>query len=267
MYYYLLIFPLRGVVMIYNLPGLGSRLVLSRDHLVGIYNGTIVWWNDTSLQELNPTVSLPGKQIRPVARADYAGTTEIFTHALSIFNEDWNVTYGTFAEGLNQHDNPVKWDPEVVSLYGRTTHGMSGIVFSYRYSVGYITVAEALAANWTYAKLVNIAGNVVDVDPEVTGKVIVDRVGELSQQLTGSLVDSERPDAYPLLGYSYLIVRMTQMSNCDSATELLWFVEWLFEDKFARELAHEMLMAYIPDEVSEIVDPYSALTVRFIKVN
>ena len=37
------------VVLAYNIPGV-NNLVLKRDQIVGIYNGTIRYWNDTYLQ-------------------------------------------------------------------------------------------------------------------------------------------------------------------------------------------------------------------------
>ena len=67
---------------------------------MGIYNGTILYWDDPSLVEANPGVDLPNSGIRVVARADTSGTTEIFTSALCLFDSNWNETYGNFNEGI-----------------------------------------------------------------------------------------------------------------------------------------------------------------------
>ena len=81
----------RAVVLAFNLPGV-SELRLSMTHIVGIYNGSIRLWNDSSIDRLNPQLSLPGESIRVVARRDKSGTTELFTGALSAADPYWRTT-------------------------------------------------------------------------------------------------------------------------------------------------------------------------------
>ena len=52
----------RAVTLPYNIPGI-SRLVLTRDAVVGIYNGTINRWNDPELRSTNPDQPLPAERI------------------------------------------------------------------------------------------------------------------------------------------------------------------------------------------------------------
>ena len=85
--------------MIYDLPELKrnrTKLALSVQGLVGIYNGTIKFWDHPSILTSNPGVSLPHKRIRVVARGDNAGDTEIFTSALSLIDPKWEATFGHF---------------------------------------------------------------------------------------------------------------------------------------------------------------------------
>ena len=84
-------FPLRAVVLAFNVPGI-SELRLSMAHIVGIYNGSIRLWNDSSLDRLNPHLALPGESIRVAARRDKSGTTELFTGALSAVDSTWRNT-------------------------------------------------------------------------------------------------------------------------------------------------------------------------------
>ena len=51
------------MVLAYNLQGIDS-LNLTIDHIVGMYNGTYTWWNDTSIQDVNPYAALPDREIR-----------------------------------------------------------------------------------------------------------------------------------------------------------------------------------------------------------
>ena len=96
--------------------------------MVGIFNGTITTWNDSSIQSVNPSVQLPVAAIRTVVRADYSGTTQIFTSSLSTFDQGWSRDFGTFAEGLGPDDQtPVRWNQSVVDLFGRTSKGHTAI--------------------------------------------------------------------------------------------------------------------------------------------
>ena len=49
MWFYLIVLCFRPVILAYNIPGVRD-LVLSREQVVGIYNGIIRYWNDSSIQ-------------------------------------------------------------------------------------------------------------------------------------------------------------------------------------------------------------------------
>ncbi len=240
--------------MIYNIPGI-MELNLSRDHVVGIYNGTYQQWDDPSIQELNPQAPLPGFRIRVVVRADYSGTTEIFTHALSAISPQWNDTYGTFAEGKDELQKPAYWNASVVSLYGRYNRGVSTVVFSNHYSIGYMSVDDAVALGWPYVKLFNKAGNRVDVRPLETAKVMLASFdsGDFDElSLTGSLVDSPLDNAYPILGFSYFLIDVDGMASCDLAAELYRYVEWILTEE-PRHLAEAVSMTGIVEPIASLV--------------
>ena len=54
-----------AVVMAYNLPEV-KELKLSGEVVADIYLGKITKWNDAKIQELNPSVTLPNKELTPV---------------------------------------------------------------------------------------------------------------------------------------------------------------------------------------------------------
>lgn len=93
-----------AVTVIYN-GKLPNGIVLSREVLVGIFNGTMQYWNDKAIQDIN-VLLLPPVRIVPAYRSDPSGilcviscncnegTTYIFTTALSAFSQEWNDTYG-----------------------------------------------------------------------------------------------------------------------------------------------------------------------------
>ena len=59
------------------------------------------------------------------------------------------------------------------------------------------------------------------------------------------LIDSDNSGAYPILGYSYLLFRSEQMTNCDSALELYRYIEWLMLEVYANEVAENQGMNQI----------------------
>ncbi|KAJ3082375.1 hypothetical protein HDU99_002896, partial [Rhizoclosmatium hyalinum] len=66
-----------AVAVIYHFPESydnSSPLILTGALLGDIYSGAVVWWNDTSIQNLNPLTPLPRKKISVIARGDSGGT-------------------------------------------------------------------------------------------------------------------------------------------------------------------------------------------------
>ena len=46
----------RAVVLGYRLPGI-KTLNLTREHVVGIYNGSTTWWNESSIQVMHKNLT------------------------------------------------------------------------------------------------------------------------------------------------------------------------------------------------------------------
>ncbi len=67
--------------------------------------------------------------------------------------------YGTFSDGLGADERPYVWEGSVVTLYAETNRGMSGVVLSTKFSVGYLVHSDAAAAKLRFATLLNTAGS------------------------------------------------------------------------------------------------------------
>ncbi|MBE9391240.1 substrate-binding domain-containing protein [Fervidicoccus fontis] len=52
--------------------------------LAMIYNGTIEYWDDSAIKQVNPNLNLPHQKIFVVFRSDASGTQEIFTTYLNV---------------------------------------------------------------------------------------------------------------------------------------------------------------------------------------
>ena len=225
------------------------------DHIVGIYNGSIRYWNDSSISQLNPTAELPGERIRVIAREDDAGSTEIFTSTLSRFSPSWNATYGRFSEGVDDvTGEPVKWNSSVIDAYARTNRGMSGILLSYRYAIGYVSCADVVVSLLPYARVVTEDGqDPLDVSIDSYYAAMQRSVPHFDSRFNADLSDYVIEGEYPFIGYSYFIVDMFEVDNCDLAVELVRYIEWIGEDEFARDEVTDFKVAPVSEQISDLI--------------
>ena len=240
----------RSVVMAYNLLiSRNHQLNLTIDQIVGIYNGTIREWNDSSIVEINPNVRLPEAAIRVIARADDAGSTEIFTSTLCRYSSAWNESYGRFSEGLDQNEEPYHWSADVMSLYGRTNRGMSGIVLSYRNSIGYVSSADVVVTQLQYARILQ-NGEPLDIEIDDYYKAMDRSLYEFDDRFNVDLAYYVEEGEYPFIGYSYFIVDKHEEDNCDLAMEMVRYIEWIGNDDFARDEVTDFKVAPVSTDVS-----------------
>ena len=196
-------------MLAYNIPGV-TNLVLTRQQIVGIYNGSINNWNDTTFAEHNPGVQLPNATIVPMARLGSTGSTEIFTRALSSFSDLWAAQYGVFSERTG-------WNASVVTQFTQRTSGMADTIRHEPYHIGYLTPVSAVQVNLSYASIINRRGRVTVADTTSVQAAMDERDLNMTSRLTSNLVDCEDEQTYPIAGYTYFIVPMTQEGNCSVA--------------------------------------------------
>lgn len=196
-------------MLAYNIPGI-ANLVLTREQIVGIYNGSIHNWNDPTFAEYNPRLSLLNATIVPIARFDSSGSTEIFTSSLGSFSRAWATQYGVF-------NTRAGWNTSVVTLFAERTSGVVDAIRRQPYRIGYVTTGSAVEVNLPTASIINQRGCVTTGDKSSVQAAMDERSSSMSSRLTSSLVDCEGENTYPIAGYSYFIVHMTQEGNCSVA--------------------------------------------------
>jgi ABC-type phosphate transport system substrate-binding protein len=70
------------------------RLAMSLQTLTSIYTGNITWWNDTRIQQENPSQVMPAQPITVVIRNQTLSETNIFSNAASRIDPYFNQTCG-----------------------------------------------------------------------------------------------------------------------------------------------------------------------------
>jgi len=182
-----------AVVVAYNVPEVTSTLKLAPEVLVGIYAGKIRRWNDPKIKADNADAKLPAKDISVIYRTDGSGTTAVFTDYLAKISPEWKEKVGT--------GKSVNWP---TGLGAKGNEGVTGQVKTTAYTIGYIERAYASQNKLPMAELKNKAGKFVA--PSIEAMSTAAAAVEMPDELFVSLADAEGDAAYPITGYSYLLV-------------------------------------------------------------
>ncbi len=200
-----------GVVPIYNLAGI-TVLDFNGSVLAQIFDGTISNWNNTPLQTLNPSVTLPNAAIIPVHRTGGSGTSFIFTSFLSVENTVWGSTYG----------KGTAWPTNITAGVGASGNGgVASTVGTTPDSIGYVDLNYALNAGSGVGigNVQNPTGNFIHATVANTESALVDSNPTLPAG-TGdwynvSLLNAPGANDYPITSLTYVLVyqNLTAYSN------------------------------------------------------
>ncbi len=205
----------------YNLPGLNKiHLRLSGPALAGIYSGTIRYWDDATIKELNPGVHLPHHLIIPVHRTDGSGDTFIFTQYLSFSTPSWsnNVSYGT----------TVTWPAVPGGIGAEGNPGMVTATQDNPYAIAYIGTSFQNAIEKQglgIAVLKNRAGNFLLPSARTAEAAAAVMVPKTPQDERISLIFAPGAESYPIINYEYALVSRRQPS-AEMAAALRKFFTW-----------------------------------------
>ncbi len=215
------------------------KLVLDRQTLVDIYNGTVTTWNDPKIIALNPDMKdyLPAAPITTVHRSDASGTTEIFTRALTAFSPDWK------AGGAQS----VQWPGK--GQGGKGNAGVAAIVINTPNSIGYVELAYALSNGMSFASLVNKAGKTVTANGDSVQSAMADFANTFTDKLTNNIQDGTGEGTWPIAGYTYIILHTSSMQDCLKARKMLDFLKWAQTDPLAQQAATKLGYSVLPEVV------------------
>jgi len=211
---------LGGVMPMYNVPGLAAPMRFSAETLVGIYMGDIKKWNDERIANDNPGVALPDMDITVVYRSDSSGTTSIWTDYLAKVSGTWKSQYGS--------GNTVKW-PVGIGAPGNA--GVSSTVQKIEGAVGYVEVGYALGAGFTLPFVKNAAGNYVQpLLANVSAAAAAVKPSSDVQKLATSITNGSDAQAFPITGFTYILVRKDTYTDLNKAQALADFIYWGLTD-------------------------------------
>jgi phosphate transport system substrate-binding protein len=215
------------------------KLVLDRQTLVDIYTAKIAKWNDPKIMVLNPGLKdyMPDATITTVHRSDGSGTTEIFTKALTSFSADWT------AGGASSVEWPGK------GLGGKGNAGVAAQVINNANSIGYVELSYAISNSMPYAQMVNQAGKTVTANGDSVAAAMAEFANAFTAQLTATIVDGKSDGAWPITGYTYIILHTTSMADCVKAQKIVDFLKWAQTDPASQSAAAKLGYSVLPDAV------------------
>jgi phosphate transport system substrate-binding protein len=229
-----------AVVVTYNIPGVTKGLKLSSEEVADIYLGRIKSWNDPRIVKDNPGVALPAKPIVVVHRSDGSGTTSIFTDFLSGVSPEWAQKVGK--------GTAVKWP---VGLGGKGNEGVAGQIKTTQYTIGYVELAYAFENKLPVAAIRNKAGRFVEPTIASTTAAAAGAAKHMPADYRISLVNQPGKDAYPIAGFTYLLVYEQQKDKV-KGKKLVEFLTW--ELKKGQKMAASLLYAPLPGNVEQMVE-------------
>jgi phosphate transport system substrate-binding protein len=229
---------LGAVVPAYHLDEVKEPLTFTGPVLASIYLGKIKKWNDPALQEVNPGVTLPDKDILPVHRSDGSGTTYIWTDYLVRVSPDWkSVGVGS----------SVTWPT------GPGEPGTTGVVKKIKStpgSIGYVPLSYAQHDQLTFGAVKNRDGVAIKATPASVTAAAKAALKAIPEDMRFSLADAPGKDSYPISGTTW-VVYFSKPSGSQSVA-LSEFLQWATHD--GQAFAAKENYAPLPPELVERVD-------------
>jgi phosphate ABC transporter phosphate-binding protein len=203
-----------AVVPAYNLEGIAESLTFSGPVLADIYLGKIKKWNDQALQELNPDVKLPDKDIGVVHRSDGSGTTYIWVDYLAKVSPEWKKKVGVATS--------VNW-PTGEGAKGN--EGVSGRVKSSPGAIGYIELIYALQNNINYGAVKNREGEKIKGELKSVTTAADNALTDIPEDLRYSITDAPGKGSYPISGTDWAVLYVNQPAG--KGKQIVDFLHWV----------------------------------------
>jgi phosphate transport system substrate-binding protein len=182
------------IAVAYNLSGV-SNLVLDGATIAKIFSGKITRWDDQAIKDLNPSATLPGKDIKVFFRSDESGTTENFEKYLAA------------AGGGNYTATPSKKFSGGVGEGQAKSQGVGQAVKATDGGITYVEYSIAKDSQLGVAK-VKTGGGEVELTAESAGKALAAASAEGSGNDLKLKLDynTSAAGAYPIVLVTYEIV-------------------------------------------------------------
>ena len=230
-----------AITMGYNLPNVNS-LKLSRQAIVAIANGSIIYWDDTLIVKENAALKLPHKKLTFVHRADGSGTTYNFTYYLSKVSKKWRKTYGA--------KKSLSW-PGDHHIGGKTNSGVAALLKQTTYSIGYIDYADAKNNDIKMATIENRAGNYIVPTLKSFQAAAAKASLNPKKDFYSIIADPKGADSYPMVAATFILV---PSENAATNRNVTAFYDWCYTD--GQDIAKSLGFVPLPESLTTKIRTY-----------
>jgi phosphate transport system substrate-binding protein len=208
-----------AVAISYNLSQVDAsvHLKLTGPVLANIFLGTVKFWDDPAIAQLNTGTTLPHVAIHVVHRSDGSGTTGIFTNYLKAVSPAWASGPGA--------GTTINWPTGVGAAKNA---GVAAAVKATAGAIGYNELAYVLTNSIQYAQIQNANGDWVLPSLD-SAKAAANNFTNIPADLRVYIVNAPGSGSYPITGYTWAIVYQNQ-SNSDKGQALASLLWWMVHD-------------------------------------
>jgi len=227
-----------GIVFGYNIPGV-KQLNLSEAAIQGIALGTIQYWDNPIITQVNKSAKLPHKKIIFVHRSDKSGTTFNFTYYLSKMSNIWRKYHGA--------RKMVNWptDAQGRGIAGKGNFGVSSAIKTNKYSIGYVDYADAKKNGLEMANIQ--ARNGKFVRPEPKAFAIGAAYAGFDPRKDFYKIIAYPKKGYPIIAATFILLPKEKVANDKKVTT---FVDYLYKhDEIASKLGYIPLPTSVKNQV------------------
>lgn len=209
-----------AMVPVFNLKGVpAGALKLNGAVLADIFLGKVANWRDKSIGALNPGLRLPNMPIVRVVRADKSGSTEVFTHYLSLQSEAFQKTVGRSALPT--------WPSEGSAIVkGEGNDGMVKLLNDLPGAVSYVSYDRVLKLGLSSVALRNgkDSGYVEVSERAFRAAVIASGMYKTGDE-TSILINLPQEDAWPITMTTFMLLD-AEPQTAAGVQDAVQFIYW-----------------------------------------
>jgi len=229
-----------AVAIIYNLPG-NPDIRLTPDLLADIFLGRITSWADRRISRINRNASSTNLKISVVHRSEGSGTTFLLSDYLAKINPAWKQTVGAGKQ--------IRWQ---TGIGVEENSGVAEWVKKIPGSIGYVSLNYAVANKLPAAALKNAWGHYTK--PTVQSVSFAAPI-DLPADARALITNSSHPHAYPISGFSYIVLFREQayhQRSKEKAQSLARFLRWCIHE--GQREAAPLFYAPLPHHAVQVAD-------------
>eukprot|EP00759_Apiculatamorpha_spiralis_P022754 PhF_6_TR26700/c0_g1_i2/m.38984 len=229
----------RSFAIVFNTGEEDLELHIFRCVLVQIFNGSVEYWDDPSIQDENPQVLFPHIPIHLIVREDSAANY-VMTRGLTAMEEKCNrgrsptsFSVSTTWPLKNKHITYATDDDDLLTK-------LKTIPYSLTYATHNLIESHRLS----HFAIEDPESN-IHVEPlEFTSSLTAAELSDKSE----IKLDPSQPDAYPFVSVSYVAYNgnPTTTDNCFQQRHVTSFLEYLLNDENAIEITAQYGYASMP---------------------